>query len=56
MAIAWHVYDICDQKITLDTMKHPKGFRFPSCRSRNDQEIASRALQFYFEIFSLYRL
>ena len=53
IAIAWDVFDVCDREIVLDVIKHPKGFRFLNCRWRNDEEIASKAIQLYPEnIFS----
>ena len=49
MTIAWDAYDVCDSKIILDAIKHPYGFRFLKCLQRNDEEIASWAMQLYLE-------
>ena len=45
MAIAWDVYYVCDKEKILNAIKHPKGFRFLKYTWRNDEEIASRAIQ-----------
>ena len=47
MSTSWNVYDVCDKKITLVVLKHPFGFELCNSPWRNDEEIASRAIQFY---------
>ena len=47
MAIAWDVFDVCDKQTILDAINHPKGFGFLDCSWRNEDEMASRALQLY---------
>ena len=49
IAIAWDVFDVCDKEIVLEAITHYKGLRFPNSRWRNDEETASRAIQFYLE-------
>ena len=41
--IAYNVFDICDRKVLLNLIKHPKGCRYLNCSWKNDKEIASRA-------------
>ena len=47
MAIAWNAFAVSDEETIVDVVKHPNGFRFFNCRLRNDEEIASRAVQLY---------
>ena len=53
MAIALDVFDVCDREIFLNAIEHPEGFRFLDCRWRNNEEIASRAIQ-VFPDYNLY--
>ena len=45
MAITSDVSDVCNRETKLDAIKHPQTFRFVNCVWRNDEEIASRAIQ-----------
>ena len=38
--IAVDVFDVCDKETVLDVIKGPKGFRFFSCRWKNNKKIA----------------
>ena len=49
MWIALDVFDVCDRKINLDALKYPKGLWFPNCSWKKNKQIASRAIQLYFE-------
>ena len=49
MATAWDANDTCDEEIILDAMKHPNGFRFLNSTWRNDDLIASQAIELYLE-------
>ena len=46
MAIVWDVF-VCGKEILLDVNENPKCFRFFNCSWRNDEKIASRAIQLY---------
>ena len=41
MAMAWDLFNVSDEQILLEAIKHREGFRFFICRCRNDVEIAN---------------
>ena len=46
MSYAWDVFDVCDREIVLDAKQHPKGFRFPSPKRRNEEKVWRKVVEF----------
>ena len=62
LLIVFDVYDVCDKEKLLETLKHPKGFKFFKHQSRKEIETARKTIELNPEIdiytifFSFYEL